>query len=294
MSLETADFSNLNAEEREALTDVVEIMGEDPYIARMLASIVRTMVCSDTIRTPLSASFDEPFRSFFDEWLSVYEDTSAQTIKDDLDTVFDVLLIMMDNDVFAAFATHNGEMMRTIFITEDENGDTVIEKIVERFNENPRTAGLVTTLARLSLSLMVGESDLTLDEDSLNTFNNVKEGLTDTLLTLDKDSYGDNTAQYEKDVASAIDSTLTENGIALAPDVIDGMAKYVSDNNEKFEELSELDDAALCDILISYYGAYMNSISGSGTGNGSGAGSGTGNEGDANTNGGIDLPMMPF
>lgn len=283
MSLESADFSNLSAEEREALTVSIEIMGEDPYIASMLSGIIRSMVSSESIRYTLTESFEEPFRGFFDEWLAVYEDTTAQTVKEDLHTVVDVIFIMMDNDVFAAFATHNGEMMRSIFISADERGETVITKIVSRFNENPRTAGLVTTLARLSLTLMAGESDLTLDEETLDTFNEIKNGLSETLLTLDKDSYGENTEAYEKDVAEAIDSTLTENGIELAPDVIDGMAKYVSDHNEKFKDLSELDDAALCDILISYYAAYGNTIP-------DGTGGSTGNIGDSDS---VELPFIP-
>lgn len=283
MSLESADFSNLNAEQREALSISVEILGEDPYIARMLASIIRSMVSTESIRYTLTESFEEPFRGFFNEWLSVYEDTTAQTVKEDLDTVLDVLFIMMDNDLFAAFSTHDGEMMRSIFISADESGDTVIEKIVSRFNENPRTAGLVTTLARLSLTLMAGESDLTLDSETLDTFNEIKTDLSDTILALDKESYGENTAAYEEDVAQAIDATLTENGIELAPDVTLGMAKYVSENNDKFKSLSELDDAALCDILISYYLALGNTIP---DGNGTNAPSGD----DSSS---VELPFLP-
>ena len=107
---------------------------------------------------------------------------------------------------------------------------------------------------------MAGDENLNLDEETLDTFNNVKEGLTETVLTLDKSSYGEDTEAYVADVAEALDTTLTENGIELDEETIETMAQYISDNNDLISELETMDDATLTNILIQYYLTYSEAI----------------------------------
>ena len=251
-----ANLSEMNEEQQAHLTEIVDTIGEDPSISTSIAALVRSMLATPEVRESILAKFDEPFRGFFNEWISVLAQCNKDTLREDMDTLLDVLIIMAEHDVLEAFMAHDSEAMKEALTRNDENGENVITLLVNRFNENDRTAPLVVTLARLSLTLMAGDESLNLDEESLDTFNNVKEGLTESVLTLDKSSYGEDTEAYINDVAEALDTTLTENGITLDDGVIDTMAQYISDNNELISELETMDDATLTNILIQYYLAH--------------------------------------
>ncbi len=251
------NLSEMTDEQKAALTEIVDTLGEDPYSLNAIAAIVRTMMKTDIVRDSILEKFDEPFRSFFAEWIDVLSRCTKDTLHEDLDTIVDVIIIMADHDVLDAFMEHNADSMHDALISVDENGDTAITLLVNRFNENERTAHLVTTLARLSLTLMAGEADLGLTQETLDTFNSVKDGLTENVLALDKSSYGEDTEAYVNDVAVALDTTLTENGIELDQDIIDGMAEYISNNDETISELEAMDDATVSNILIQYYASYI-------------------------------------
>ena len=251
--LDNVDLAQMNEEQRAALTEIVDTLSEDPYTAHATAAVVRTMMKTEVVRESVLEKFDEPFRSFFDEWIEVLSQCTKDTLHEDMDTILDVIIIMSDHGVLESFMAHDADMMKDSLTRIDENGENVISLLTARFNENERTAHLVVTLARLSLTLMVGENDLTLTDETLDTFNNIKSGLNDTLLTIDKSTYGEDTEAYVNDVASALDTTLTANGIELDDAAIEDMAEYISDNNEMISELESMDDTTLTNILIQYY-----------------------------------------
>lgn len=251
------NLSEMTDDQKAALTEIVDTVGEDPYTANALAAIVRTMMKTELVRTSLLTKFDEPFRSFFSEWVDVLSECTKETLHEDLDTIVDVIIIMADHGVLDAFMTHNSEDMHDALISENADGETAITLLVNRFNENERTAHLVTTLARLSITLMAGEAELGLTQETLDTFNNVKDGLTENVLSLDKASYGEDTEAYVNDVAAALDTTLTEQGIELDQDILDGMAEYISENDETISALETMDDATVSNILIQYYASYI-------------------------------------
>lgn len=251
------NLSEMTDDQKAALTEIVDTVGEDPYTANALAAIVRTMMKTELVRTSLLTKFDEPFRSFFAEWVDVLSKCTKETLHEDLDTIVDVIIIMADHGVLDAFMTHNSDDMHDALISENADGETAITLLVNRFNENERTAHLVTTLARLSITLMAGEDELGLTQETLDTFNNVKDGLTENVLSLDKASYGEDTEAYVNDVAAALDTTLTEQGIELDQDILDGMAEYISENDETISALETMDDATVSNILIQYYASYI-------------------------------------
>lgn len=252
-----ANLSQMNESQRAALNEIVNTIAEDPCTATAVAGLIRTVMSTDTVTDVVLAKFDEPFRGFFAEWIEILSHCTKDTLHEDLDTIVDVIVIMADHGVLEAFMAHNADDMRNAMISVDENGDTAINLLVGRFQQNERTAHLVTTLARLSISLMVGESDLGLDDDTLDTFNNVKDGLAENVLTIDKSTYGEDTDAYVSDVADALDTTLTEAGIDLSDDALTEMAEYISENNEQITALETLDDVTVTNILIQYYTAYM-------------------------------------
>ena len=252
-------ITEMNEEQQAALTEIVDCIGKDPYTAKAAAGLIRAMLMSDTVRASVLEKFDEPFRSFFAEWIDVLSGCTKETLHEDLDTIVDAIIIMADHGVLDAFMAHNADDMRNALISVDEGGETAINLLVNRFNENERTAHLVTTLARLSLTLMAGDNELGLDDATIDTFNNVKDGLAESVLTIDKSTYGEDTEAYVNDVADALDSVLTENSITLSDEALNEMAEYISENNETISSLEALDDTTVTNILIQYYVTYMNS-----------------------------------
>ena len=51
-----------------------------------------------------------------------------------------------------------------------------------------------------------------------------------------------------------IKDLLTENGIEIEKEIVDGMAEYFTDN---FSDASEITDEMASDVILSYYDAYL-------------------------------------
>ena len=141
--------------------------------------------------------------------------------------------------------------MLTTLTKRDENGITTVKKVIDTINKNERTKPLTTMLTNLSVSVMRDATGL--DESTLATGDNIKASINAKTMKLNKSDYASE-EEYVAAVSDSLDETLKENNINLEKEVVDNMAKYISDN---YGDKSEISDEEANDILLYYFDAYL-------------------------------------
>ena len=251
-----ADLAHLTPEQKAKLYNVVDLVGDDTYLADIVAGLLRGFAHSDLVEDKLLGDFDEPFRSILEEWVNLFATTDETTLKGDMTTVFDVFFLLSDSGVLDAFTQGNDALIDSL-TAKDDDGNTVIRRVVGVFEKNPRTASFVTSLGRLGLTLMADSTDIGLTEESLETFEQLKTDILSDVLTVREEDYEGDTAAYEAALSTALDTTLRDNGIEVEESVVDFMASYIAEHHT---EIEEFDDMSLNDIILSYFDVYMSQI----------------------------------
>lgn len=139
-------------------------------------------------------------------------------------------------------------MLSILTRIDPETETTVISKLIEVVKSNQRTSPLLTTLTKLSVTIMA--ESMGLGEDAEELYEDIKTGVND-ILAIDPESYSD-PAEYEAAVGDSIETTLAEQGIELEREVIDEMASAAADICRE-NDIEELTDEQISDILLKYY-----------------------------------------
>ena len=248
--LSGTDFTHIDATTKDNVHEIIEIMGEDKTVSSLMASVVSGLAHSlKDGDIPIESV--EPFTTLINSIFEVLETSTVDTVEGDLTTITNVLFILSDAGVLSL---DNAEAV-DLLIEKDENGNTIVDKVVGEFNANDRTKGLVTQLTKVTISLMMNSTtensgtEINIDEH----YDEMKNGM-NNIVTLKKDDF-ETPEEYHEAVVENLNTTLTESGIELEPEVVDSMATYIAENHGEKEQ--ELSDEEFNDILLNYYDSYL-------------------------------------
>ncbi len=294
-------WDQLTDEHKAALLAILDDVGDDKYAASIVAGIFRSLAAS-IHADGLPIEIEEPFASFADEFVAIFDTETADNLKPDLKTFLEVYFILSDSGFLTEF-TPDGESTdvtaEELLITDNGDG-TVISRVINKLNTNPRTAPIVTSLAKFSLQLMAQTAGNTLPEDVdiTEVYEDVKTGMNGVLETVNDDNL---TRDEKKDaVKETLDTTLKNVGIitedaGLSEEVMDTIADYAVDN---FKDIEELTDQDINNAILAYYDAYakgaplpdLDDVIGGETGGSDTEGGSEGTEGSSDgTEGGSDI-----
>ena len=246
MQIKGAEWKSLTPEQEAAVKSIITKIDSNDYLATILSGAISGAAKSYSAGAFNIGEIPEPFGTLINEAIGIFETSDRNNFAGDLDTITDVYFVLSRDQVFVAFE-QGTDAMTKVFTTRDNSGKTPINHVIDVINSNPRIKPLVSMVAKLSVSLMAETLDL--GADGANLYENVSNGLNATL-AIKKDDYATE-EEYVAAVSNSIDATLKENGITgVAPEVVDQMAQYVSDNN-----LTE-NGATPEDIILTYADAY--------------------------------------
>lgn len=283
-------WDKLTEGHKAALLAILDDVGDDKYSASIVAGILRSLAAS-IHADGLPIEIEEPFASFADELVAIFDTETADNLKPDLKTFLEVYFILSDSGVLTEFTPESESTDVTVeeLLIADNGEGTVIARVIAKLNTNPRTAPIVTSLAKFSLQLMAQSAGnaLTEDVDIAGVYEDVKTGMNSVLEAVNDDSLS---RDEKKDaVKETLDTTLKDAGIiteeqGLSEEVMDTIADYAVDN---FVGIDELTDQDINNAILSYYDAYVNGaplpdlddVIGGGTGD---------TEGDSDITGGTD------
>lgn len=250
VELKGADPKNLSAENVESIKAILDRIEQNSVMSEVLAGSFRSL--SGAYESGVfNIQIDEPYKSIIDAAFEIFKTSDSTNINTDLDTVASVYFLLSDDGVLKAFGS-DSEAMLEILTKRDTEGKTTINKIVSTVEENERTKPLITLITKISITVMADQAGI--DETVVETFDNIKNGLNDNVLSINKEDFGGVTEEYKDAISDALDTTLKENNITLEKEIVDTMADFVADN---FSDVKEISDELVTDIILSYYDAYV-------------------------------------
>ena len=248
--LAETDYTDFNEEAKNDIHEIIDLIGEDKTISSLMAAVISGMAHS-LAEGDIPIESEEPFTSLLDSLFAILETTTSDDVGGDLTTITNVLFILSDAGVLEL---DNAEAV-DLLVEKDENGKTIIDKVISELNANERTKVLVTQLTKVTISLMMNSTaenssaDINIDEH----YDEMKTGM-NSIVTLKKDEF-ETEEEYHEAVVENLNTTLNNSGIELEEDVVDKMATYIAENHGEKEE--ELSDEEFNDILLNYYDAYL-------------------------------------
>lgn len=255
------------------------------------------------------------------------KESRAETVIDDLDT-FVQLYIILDTNQVLDIISENPEGAISAFTAKDENGKTVLSKMIATLGSNTRTMPIITALNEISVSVMLQGMGVT--GETTEVYNELKTGI-NNVVSVKKDDFAteeeykeelktelkgtinntidkilDDTIEIEvsdedKEKLEDLKETITNDEEVMA-EVTDKVDEFLQQNPE-IAEGGELDDAELLDFITSNFGDVFADSGFSGFGGGDSQDSGN-NQGDGDSqdgNGGNPFgdndqgaPILPF
>lgn len=248
--LKGCDFKTLSAVQKQSLRSVISGITSSDYYATILSGLL-SGISINLGQEGLPFEIDSQLLPIVNEVILIFKDESPETLEGDLDTILSVYFIFADSGALVAM-TEGGDATACL-AKKDADGKTYIEKAKLALEGNDRTKGLVSAIARLSVSIMAGS----LGEDAGELYDDIREQVNSDILSIEKESFATE-EEYREELSSTLNEKLTDNGIVLEEEIVDSIADYVADN---FSDKTHVSEEEFNDILFSYYDAYLEYMS---------------------------------
>ena len=255
----------ITVEQQQALKNIVDVIGDSNYFAPLLSGIVK--VAASSLETELVADMEEPIKTIMTDVFAIFKTSNQDNIKGDLNTFLDFFFLFINEGVLETATGGEGDIMDVLF-KKDANGVSVIDKAISILNSNERTKPLITSLTKISIAYakeaLSGSGEIPelegADVDAI--YESVKGGI-NGILQIDKTGKTDE--EYKSEVSSVLEDVIVSNGFVEQSVIdenreeIEAVFAEVSDHIiENFGGQTEVDDAELISVLLSYYESFQN------------------------------------
>ncbi len=247
ISLKETSWNSLNDADKTAISHLISVIEGSDYYSEIFSGIFRSM--SSLIDNP-AADEGDLLAALVDDMINILSASEKSTVGEDLTTFKNLYFILSDEGALQAFDNGQGsqDMIDILTRVDPETETTVISKLIDVVKSNPRTSPLLTTLTKLSVTIMA--ESMGLGEDAEQLYDDIKTGV-NSILEIDPDSYTD-PEEYTAAVGDSIETALVEQGIELDREIIDEMATKAAEICRE-NDIEELTDEQISDILLKYY-----------------------------------------
>ena len=194
---------------------------------------------------------EPPLNSVMDDVMDILKTCSADTLKDDMHLIKNIYFLLADEEILLHI--NDGDNLLDALITKDEGEEkTPVQRLIALINENERTKPLITTLTKLSITMLAnGLGDVDFDVDQ--KYEELKGTMND-VLAVDQNNFATR-EEYIEEVTNVLDTNLRNNGIEIEDrEIVTNIAEYIDEN---YGNTSEVTDEEFNDILLSYFDAYL-------------------------------------
>lgn len=261
-TLKGADFTALEADEKEAVSSIIDVLADSPFISGIFIkalNVVPTFYESGIIPLDFGGEYANVLNSF----MSFLGSIERATLDEDLTTIKDFYFGFCDSGILTAIS-EGQDLMK--FISDDYNGDRHILNMINTLSGNDRTKAIVDSLYNMVLNAAFsgsqsggdgenGEGGEPLPEIKIE---DVKEGL-NNIVSIDKSIY-DTEEQYREVLSDTIHTTINDTiGVELEKETVDEIADYVDENySEQIDNLTDEEFNELIFEVIDIYQGYLN------------------------------------
>lgn len=255
------DWMHPTDEQRQALENTIASIDDSELIASLISDVLRgTSIAfrAGAMQVDVSGAAG----ALLDDLMLMFTTCTKDTVSADLDVIVDVYFILCDHDMFDILTSGDPNAVRDLLTGTGPDGKTTIDALLDRLNSYDRSAPIVTSLTKLSFTMM--QEALGFDSDTTELYESVKDGI-NTVLTHNKSDF-ETEEEYKEAVYQDLDKALADNNLTVDEDIKQTMVDYIADNYGDHE--GEITDKEINDALLSYYKAYANSLAGGNESNG--------------------------
>ena len=247
------DWTNPTDEQCDSIEQMANDLAHNRYVSYILSGTLRgTATAVDNNLLSLE-NIEEPVYSVVKSLIFPFTTLNEDNFAQDVDTVSGVYLILVREDVILTLYGNSPDAVTKIFVQTDDEGKTVVDRIIEKIEENERMNSIVKMLTNLTLSIMLNNLGV---ENGAEIYASISTSIKD-LTNLIREDY-ETDEEYHDAVSEQLNETLSEQGINLDEQILDDMATHFVDN---YSDTEELTNEAINSIILSYYEAYINSSS---------------------------------
>lgn len=255
------DWMHPTDEQRQALENTIASIDDSELIASLISDVLRG--ASIAFRAgAMQVDVSGAAGALLDDLMLMFTTCTKDTVSADLDVIVDVYFILCDHDMFDILTSGDPNAVRDLLTGTGPDGKTTIDALLDRLNSYDRSAPIVTSLTKLSFTMM--QEALGFDSDTTELYESVKDGI-NTVLTHNKSDF-ETEEEYKEAVYQDLDKALADNNLTVDEDIKQTMVDYIADNYGDHE--GEITDKEINDALLSYYKAYANSLAGGNESNG--------------------------
>lgn len=244
------NWTDPTAEQKQAFTTLLDDVDNNELVKSLASDIMRGgAMCLDngSIKLPL----DGPLELLIGDILAIFKTSTKDNVVEDLDMVLDLYFIMCEDGILVAFQEGNDTVLTELLSNKYENGDTPVDHIINRLNESERGKPVISTLTKISISLMQGSLDMSEENEQL--YEDVKNDL-HVVLSHNKSDF-DTPEEYRDAIRNDLDAALDGNDLSVSDDIREHMLDYIEEN---YSDTSEITDDDINNAILSYYNSYAN------------------------------------
>ena len=271
--LSETDFLALSEGDKSVIDGIIDDCGSSIVISRIACGVVNGI--ADAISSgalPIQATDD--YYNILMEAVAILgsEKTNPTTLGQNLTTFKNIYFTLSDDGVLSVFNQGEGgataeEGDITVALTKkDENGDTVLNKVINELDKNENTRSLIPLVGKLAMAALY--DSLGIPEGSEEAYEQIKEGIQDVLTVDTTDPNAKETiAESLTETLEGIGITVSDSGTegAISSEAIDTMAEYVMEKQDEIKakleqdniDVENISDADILNVILSYYTNYL-------------------------------------
>ena len=246
-ALKDTDWMNLSEQDKVVVSDVVDFVAGSPYKATIVSEILGYM--SDVVKADtMGDGAADVISAIFD----IFDDIDRDELPGVLHVFEDFYFLVSDEGILGGFSSGDRSTLTKAFTEKDENGNTTLSKMTAILESNERTAILVSTFTKMTITVL--SDSMGLDQDAITKYNDMKSSVSGALKAIDTTKPEE---EQVADMSAALAEAFASNGMNVESGAIDNMAKGIIENYADVENISDSDFDA---IMLSYYQANMDSL----------------------------------
>lgn len=198
---------SITPEKEESLRKALDLLEKSDYLPILLSGAMN--IVADKLDEFMPDSGDDADVNVAVEKLSAelggfLRTSTADTVVADIKTFLD-LYLLLGSDGTLDKISNNPEDAFASMIEKDDNGKTLISKMIDTLSSNERTKPIISTLNELSVSLMLNEMGVT--GDTAQVYDELKTGI-NNVIKVDRDSF-ETEDEYKEELKTEIKGTVT-------------------------------------------------------------------------------------
>ena len=274
--LQNADFKNLTETDKETVGELIDGFGSSVIISRLSCGVVNGFANAISDGS-IPIIIDEPYYSILMEAASILgsEKTNPSTLGENLTTFKNVYFLLSDEGVLTLFVTTEGgeetvnkNALTGLLTEKDENGNTVLNRVIDELDKNESTKDLIPLVGKLAVATLY--DSLGMPEGAEDAYESVKEGIQEVLAL---DTTDMTPEEAKASVAETLTDTLEGIGITVGAEgdiekeAVEAMADFVLEKQDEIKDkLGEtgidpenITDTDILNVLLSYYTDFLGS-----------------------------------